>query len=360
MIPVRRGEEPEELRAERRWRLARAMLLHLDGSRPTDNDLVGYGVAKTALMAAQGNKCAYCEGRERESAPVEHFRPKSTYWWLTWSFGNLFYACSSCNSPSHKGSRFDLFDESTRLAPGERAPGREQPLLLDPAAAGDNPVRFIEFRCIQGKWRPVARRGDRRGQFTIQTFGLDRGPILDHYQDHVSLLRPRIEAVHRAMDDGDGESVRSAWRALIGNSFSKTQAYQGLMYDVLASEFSEETRARWGLTLGEPGSDLPPDPPETEIHNPSHEGLPMRLVLRSCALGDRPEASERDALILALCELRPHTCQDIAAVIERAEPYVRAILKALLTKNLLGVTEGHYHKVQTDVSGSNDDGARDA
>jgi len=41
-------------------------------------------------------KCAYCEQRI-ESYHIEHFRPKSIYFWLAYSWDNLMYCCPTCN-----------------------------------------------------------------------------------------------------------------------------------------------------------------------------------------------------------------------------------------------------------------------
>jgi len=51
------------------------------------------------------NKCAFCE-QKIEQSHVEHYRPKSKYWWLTYSWDNLLIACSTCNG--HKGNQFEI------------------------------------------------------------------------------------------------------------------------------------------------------------------------------------------------------------------------------------------------------------
>src|SRR5262249_58453194 len=51
------------------------------------------------LYAFHGSACAYCQchlpGNDR--GDVEHFRPKSTYWWLAYKFDNYLLSCSRCN-----------------------------------------------------------------------------------------------------------------------------------------------------------------------------------------------------------------------------------------------------------------------
>jgi len=63
--------------------------------------------AKSALKKDSFDKCAYCEAPTAIVAhgDVEHFRPKSVYWWLAFCFDNYLYSCQICNQ-THKGDRF--------------------------------------------------------------------------------------------------------------------------------------------------------------------------------------------------------------------------------------------------------------
>lgn len=50
-------------------------------------------------------KCAYCEKKLLDSPKhIEHYRPKSIYYWLAYSWDNLLLSCGNCNSA--KGNRF--------------------------------------------------------------------------------------------------------------------------------------------------------------------------------------------------------------------------------------------------------------
>jgi hypothetical protein len=64
---------------------------------------------KTRLKKDSGGKCAYCESPTDVVAhgDVEHFRPKSIYWWLVYCFDNHLFACQICNQ-SFKGDKFPL------------------------------------------------------------------------------------------------------------------------------------------------------------------------------------------------------------------------------------------------------------
>jgi hypothetical protein len=65
--------------------------------------------AKEQLKAETHNKCAYCEADTAVVAhgDVEHFRPKSVYWWLAYCYDNYLYSCQVCNQV-YKGNSFPI------------------------------------------------------------------------------------------------------------------------------------------------------------------------------------------------------------------------------------------------------------
>jgi hypothetical protein len=65
--------------------------------------------AKKTLKKESFGKCAYCESPTAHvaHADVEHFRPKSIYWWLAYWYGNYSYSCQICNQ-SHKRDSFPI------------------------------------------------------------------------------------------------------------------------------------------------------------------------------------------------------------------------------------------------------------
>ncbi|MDX2218194.1 MAG: hypothetical protein SF172_04160 [Burkholderiales bacterium] len=65
--------------------------------------------AKATLKQESSDKCAYCEAQTAVVAhgDVEHFRPKSQYWWLAYSYCNYTYSCQICNQ-SYKGDQFPV------------------------------------------------------------------------------------------------------------------------------------------------------------------------------------------------------------------------------------------------------------
>mgnify|MGYP000928885233 CR=1 FL=1 len=108
MIRVVRGPEPSALASARVRMLARlTAYLAKPGSTPTADEIgTDYPIAKDALFKAQHFKCAYCEILlNRSYNDVDHFRPKAEadrapgsparhgYWWLAWTWENLFLPC---------------------------------------------------------------------------------------------------------------------------------------------------------------------------------------------------------------------------------------------------------------------------
>lgn len=72
-------------------------------------DTAYWKAAKKQLKAESHQKCAYCEANAAVVAhgDVEHYRPKSVYWWLAYTYDNYLYACQICNQ-SYKGDHFPI------------------------------------------------------------------------------------------------------------------------------------------------------------------------------------------------------------------------------------------------------------
>ena len=65
--------------------------------------------AKDQLIFETNSKCAYCEADTRVVAhgDVEHYRPKSIYWWLAYCYDNYLFSCQICNQ-SYKSNNFPI------------------------------------------------------------------------------------------------------------------------------------------------------------------------------------------------------------------------------------------------------------
>lgn len=65
--------------------------------------------AKPQLLKETNSKCAYCEAPTAVVAygDVEHYRPKSKYWWLAYCYDNYLPSCQLCNQ-KYKGANFQV------------------------------------------------------------------------------------------------------------------------------------------------------------------------------------------------------------------------------------------------------------
>ena len=116
------------------------------------------------LIADQGNKCAYCECRVRTAYnDVEHYRPKTDYYWLGHVWQNLLYSCNECNR-TYKKHYFPLRDEATRDLVHQDI-SREEPLIVNPVE--DEPSEHIRFNRYEAV--PLTDKGEA----TIQLFQLN-------------------------------------------------------------------------------------------------------------------------------------------------------------------------------------------
>jgi uncharacterized protein (TIGR02646 family) len=150
-----------------------------------DRALYAHADVKAALLAAQHDKCCFCEAKlpPTTTGDVEHFRPKGTvrpsadapdetpgYYWLAYDWANLFVACGVCNR-SYKRTLFPLRDPSARARSHRDDLEDEAPLLLHPS--DDDPERAFIFDAEVIRPRP----GDARARTTIRVLGLDREPL---------------------------------------------------------------------------------------------------------------------------------------------------------------------------------------
>lgn len=254
MIRFHRWPEPTCLEAIRTNRLKDLRdLIAQQRRNPRSDEIKGYNPAevKRTLWSQQAYKCCYCESRVKERHDdVEHFRPKGEadrapgssanygYWWLSYSWDNLFLSCKGCNQSPCKGAQFPLEVGSIALDGGreEVPPGGEVPLLIDPAV--EDPIRHIQFRCEKrdGRdcWVPRPRDGSSKGAVTIRVCGLDRAELLDLYNKHVAVnVLREVRGVERALNAGDRDEV---WHIVLTTAerlLHPFQEWTGLTYDAL-------------------------------------------------------------------------------------------------------------------------------
>lgn len=252
MIRIKRAAEAEscpEL-AEVRGRELRRVRSCIDAGAEVNDDLLGkeHKVARRALAEAQWMKCCYCEQRQQtvKWKHVEHYRPRSVYWWLSWTWDNLLFACEQCNTSKKAG--FPLESGSTRLTTDEQPPGSEVPLLIHPAE--DDPRDHIQFIPAANFWLPRPRSGSKRGERTLQALEWSVKPgLLESWRRRADELRSCITAIESAIESNDADRVRRIWEVQTTKFRVARAEYVALSIDVLERSFPEHVRRRWGLSL---------------------------------------------------------------------------------------------------------------
>jgi len=74
----------------------------LANKKISESDCKIYRKVKLQLLELYEFKCCYCESK-LSGTEIEHFRPKSEYYWLVFSWDNILPVCSQCNKNKNKG-----------------------------------------------------------------------------------------------------------------------------------------------------------------------------------------------------------------------------------------------------------------
>jgi hypothetical protein len=374
MIAIDRGEEPDDLVAERSRQLARAEPPAF-GKRPREQQkFTGYDTDPVGelLTGRQGYRCAYCELPVDVGAyPIEHVRPKARaddvdwskvepppdggsfftwfdewlavkthwiqdhdrYWWLAWTWENLLVLCPTCNTV-FKRNYFPTKRDSGRLRPLDQPPGGELPLLVDPSRV--HPLDHIRFGpdLERGGWGPIGLTDE--GRWTIAVLGLNKRPGLrDHWRNHARQIveDPGFQAIREAICAGKVD-LANRWTATAERLLGPHNDFLALRYCVIDYYVGEKVRLELGLPLRPPGrlSALVPKP-IWELRDEFNEiQLPEALQYRARALGGNEDKAIVERLIVDLCREVPMAVATLERVLRRDAPYLtRAYLSRLAT-----------------------------
>ena len=191
------------------------------------SNIYNHETVKDVLREAHHRKCCFCESvfEANTAADIEHFRPKAYsqqgkgsqkiypgYYWLAYSWDNLFYCCPICNR-SHKKNYFPLRAQGMRARCHLDDLSLEEPLLLNPSGPMD-PRDHIHF------YKEVAIGVTEAGETTIDIVGLNRSSLseerLKRYKElwmlhsTIRLLRNCESQEARNMVDDAQAVLRSA------------------------------------------------------------------------------------------------------------------------------------------------------
>jgi len=145
---------------------------------------------KTTLKKIYHKKCAFCEQKITEckdnnledcSQTIEHYRPKSKYYWLAYSWDNLLWCCHRCNQ--NKSNNFEivsnevayenLFKENIHSSTlGYQK--IEKPKMIHPEL--ESVLDKLTFN------NGIIDSDDPRVQYTIETCELDRDDLNEKRQ----------------------------------------------------------------------------------------------------------------------------------------------------------------------------------
>jgi hypothetical protein len=190
-------------------------------------EIYGHKTIKQALVAAQNEKCCFCESKIRHISygDVEHFRPKRGYrqepgdilgkpgyYWLVYSKEISFL--------SHARHHDDL--------------GQEEPLFINPAS--ENPEQYLSFR----KEVAYAISDNQRGKVTIECLGLNRAELRevrwDYYKTREALFNI-VQIARRRPDDAEVQELARQAQAILNESTLASAAYSLMFRQAITDGF---------------------------------------------------------------------------------------------------------------------------
>lgn len=165
--------------------------------------------------------CGYCESEFTNStrpATVEHYRPKGEYYWLAFSWDNLFYACGKCNNPQAggigKGNKFGISGTKVDFDPNdlsninslsEKYNTIEKPKFINPEF--EDPEQKLFFN-EHGE----IKSDDERCKYTIHEIGLDR---LELNQRRKTVIDEFIRSIEKIETDTSIDKKSKARQEII-------------------------------------------------------------------------------------------------------------------------------------------------
>lgn len=184
-----------------------------DGPTHQVTDLYKEDDLRAALEKLFHNKCAYCESHGMAGFPwdVEHYRPKGRvaedgthpgYYWLAYTWTNLYPSCVFCNQSRRDKPTFDdpttgeaagKVDQFPLEPPGSRVSdpladlSTEGRLLLDPC--DDQPEQHLGFKA---NGEVQERNGSAMGARSILVFNLTRKRLRDARRSHLDTIQELI------------------------------------------------------------------------------------------------------------------------------------------------------------------------
>lgn len=281
MIRLYLGKEPADIANSRGINLPLAINAfnnHGIGSKQLKDVLKnGYQIARPHLYKLQHKKCAFCEIFVDDiNSPVEHFRPKagaknkrktrwvnmaSHYWWMAWTWENLFFSCNRCNYSGSKGNKFPVRAGTLRIqAPATPCPAAipaihydlstESALLVNPRE--DNPFDHLQWALVDRaahprNWRWTIVGQDDKGDMTIDVFKL--GQRIDQVNDHLEVVKEARENIENYLALGSIQNAIATWdRAITNYICDPSKPFRSAVWWALNDIYPPPDQMRHGFT----------------------------------------------------------------------------------------------------------------
>lgn len=181
-----------------------------------------WGQAKKQLFVETRDKCAYCEATTKTTyyGDVEHYRPKSIYWWLAYCYDNYLASCRICNlsktdhfpiqnqemqGPTIFSNTTDdaIAEQAGMIAPDPlnetevnkfiRLHQQEHPLLINPYF--DDPAEYFAWRPddVLKEVEVTPNTENFQIEVVVNSDNLDVEPIAAASIEHYGLNRQRLK-----------------------------------------------------------------------------------------------------------------------------------------------------------------------
>ncbi len=205
-------------------------------------DAYGKPQVKSVLMAAQHNKCCFCEGNSMAYAPgdVDHYRPKAFiqdsrgkpkiypgYYWLAYCWSNLLFICQNCNR-SNKRNYFPLVNESDRARTPAHDLTAEELLVID-AAGIDDPRDHIQFVGA------LVRGRSPKGRSTIIVAGLDRDELREERAKKLNELElmVKIVKIYQTTNNVELQEIADRAEQVLRDAVLPSASFSSMALDLL-------------------------------------------------------------------------------------------------------------------------------
>ena len=183
---------------------------------------------KEKLKEIYNGKCAFCE-QKVELLHVEHYRPKTIYYWLAYSWDNLLLSCPFCNV--YKSTHFDVV-EKIISSPSKidlnnihtlaaRYNQIERPLLLHPEL--EETTHLLDF-----KKDGSIKSSNNRMQYTIDTCKLDRKYLRDKRKKVLDKILEITEDIQFYEQNGHESRKMEKLETIINEAFNPNEDFLAL------------------------------------------------------------------------------------------------------------------------------------